>query len=222
MAEGRGDEHVARAVHRHAGRVGELWADGVDGPVGQHLLDSEVAGVGDEHVALVVHRHAVRIVEPGADGPEEGTAGRVLIDVANAVGDEHIALVVHRHAVRLAKPGADGLKESPARRVLLNSCFREAAGDEHVARRCPTATSRGRCCIPEPKVVWTVGANVGSVEYWNWTVVLTPSGLTEASSVAPVAVTGAAVSLVTAGAGTVVSMAAVPSTVPPALVATAR
>ena len=86
----------------------EPGADGLDGAVGQYLLDGVVAEVGDEDVAGRVHRDAGRPVEPGADGLD-GAVGQYLLDgVVDEVGDEDVAGRVHRHACRLAVSGADG------------------------------------------------------------------------------------------------------------------
>ena len=67
-----------------------------------------------------------------------------------------------------------------------------------------------------------MGVNVGLVEYWNSAVVVEPSGLTVAFSVATVRVTGLAAPVATVGVPGLNEPVEVSATVPKALVATTR
>ena len=98
------DEHVARGVDGHAGRVMKLGGrggpavsgvatrvagagEGMDDPVGRHLADDLVGRVGDEDVAGGVDRHVGRVSQLGGGGravvaavAEAAVAGDVVDD----------------------------------------------------------------------------------------------------------------------------------------------
>src|SRR5436190_429366 len=90
----------------------------------------------------------------------------------------------------------------PSVRTSLTALLPESATKTLPA---PSTATPSGTKNPEPTVVATVGAKLGSVEYWNPAAVVDPSGLTVALSVARVSEACEALPVVTDGGWRVVN-----------------